>query len=613
MRIGKSWLVAASVVTLALAGQAQAASVFNQNYGVANSVSGTLTNNASFSYAPIDKIFPETLGAVSCGTFGCYGAEVRATVGAVLKFQGGVNLSTDVSTALTSRGNFRAAGGLDANGRSFALINNNSGTSLVKATFGEGDVQANFDTQIYAGARLDGRACFAGCIRGNLLDYDIGDPALVRVLGYDSTTNSVTFLGDTQTGALPQHYNGGGGLPISAELNALNLSGSTGVAATVSYHTEQRFAGAFLDVAAVLADKLNVPRSFLRGSVLGFDYTTISANVGIAVKAVYDATVRVGVATTSYISSNSLEIFDRASNTWTAIGKSFTLDNNKFNILRPVDPNLQSVSILPIAVQAISVNATLDLQAALEAHIRLLEVHGNGVNAGPLFRADPSGFLGSIGKFDSATTLNSFTALQPFTLDFAGSSGITPPDAEAVGGDFIFIPDNPLSVTNISQAGRMVLVTNYNALGCNVSTFVGCIIDPSFSPLLVERRAELDDLGNPIFSYSTSFREYNAISGLTEGTYGEQTTDGQLLDSLQDLPPPGSGYQLPDPIASNGTPWNVVPDGTPPLGAVPEPASWAMMIIGFGLVGGAMRRKQAVRFQMARTRSKATKAGGMTR
>lgn len=36
-------------------------------------------------------------------------------------------------------------------------------------------------------------------------------------------------------------------------------------------------------------------------------------------------------------------------------------------------------------------------------------------------------------------------------------------------------------------------------------------------------------------------------------------------------------------------------------GAVPEPATWAMMILGFGLIGGAMRRKQrqVVRFDFA--------------
>jgi hypothetical protein len=34
------------------------------------------------------------------------------------------------------------------------------------------------------------------------------------------------------------------------------------------------------------------------------------------------------------------------------------------------------------------------------------------------------------------------------------------------------------------------------------------------------------------------------------------------------------------------------------FGAVPEPATWAMMVMGFGLVGGAMRRRRkvAVRF-----------------
>ena len=29
-------------------------------------------------------------------------------------------------------------------------------------------------------------------------------------------------------------------------------------------------------------------------------------------------------------------------------------------------------------------------------------------------------------------------------------------------------------------------------------------------------------------------------------------------------------------------------------GAVPEPATWAMMLVGFGAVGGALRRRQKV-------------------
>lgn len=35
------------------------------------------------------------------------------------------------------------------------------------------------------------------------------------------------------------------------------------------------------------------------------------------------------------------------------------------------------------------------------------------------------------------------------------------------------------------------------------------------------------------------------------------------------------------------------------MGAVPEPSTWAMLILGFGLVGGAMRRRTALRYAAA--------------
>lgn len=40
----------------------------------------------------------------------------------------------------------------------------------------------------------------------------------------------------------------------------------------------------------------------------------------------------------------------------------------------------------------------------------------------------------------------------------------------------------------------------------------------------------------------------------------------------------------------------VTPPVTPPVGAIPEPSTWLMFIIGFGIVGGAMRRRQRVAF-----------------
>jgi hypothetical protein len=40
------------------------------------------------------------------------------------------------------------------------------------------------------------------------------------------------------------------------------------------------------------------------------------------------------------------------------------------------------------------------------------------------------------------------------------------------------------------------------------------------------------------------------------------------------------------------TPYSVFFSSLPVLSSVPEPASWAMMLGGFGLIGGALRRRK---------------------
>ncbi len=81
----------------------------------------------------------------------------------------------------------------------------------------------------------------------------------------------------------------------------------------------------------------------------------------------------------------------------------------------------------------------------------------------------------------------------------------------------------------------------------------------------------------------------------TSGDLGLSATGDyglSLAYDLGDLAEGGSAsftyaYAVGDAIGDTGS-----PDPMPPVGAVPEPATWAMMIAGFGLCGGALRRRR---------------------
>ncbi|WP_375403618.1 nidogen-like domain-containing protein [uncultured Sphingomonas sp.] len=91
---------------------------------------------------------------------------------------------------------------------------------------------------------------------------------------------------------------------------------------------------------------------------------------------------------------------------------------------------------------------------------------------------------------------------------------------------------------------------------------------------------------------------FNAGSGNAPGTFFElpgSRAPGSFLDGGSDSLVSGT---------NNGNPGQylfAVRNGRiDPIPAVPEPASWAMMIVGFGAVGGAMRlRRTTVRFANA--------------
>lgn len=103
---------------------------------------------------------------------------------------------------------------------------------------------------------------------------------------------------------------------------------------------------------------------------------------------------------------------------------------------------------------------------------------------------------------------------------------------------------------------------------------------------------------------SSSWLTVGELSGIDSSyTYSTFTLSSTLFDDLL------AGLQVRVNIDANNTGWLLTltksviitnDDGTlPPVnGAVPEPASWAMMLAGFGLAGTALRRsrKTTVRF-----------------
>ena len=86
----KSWLLAASAVALTCQGQAQAATIVSNSYGVANVARGSLVNNAGFRFEPFNNVFNVNVDA-TVSRFGLTaGARAFANIGASLKFSGNV-------------------------------------------------------------------------------------------------------------------------------------------------------------------------------------------------------------------------------------------------------------------------------------------------------------------------------------------------------------------------------------------------------------------------------------------------------------------------------------------------------------------------------------------
>ncbi len=142
----------------------------------------------------------------------------------------------------------------------------------------------------------------------------------------------------------------------------------------------------------------------------------------------------------------------------------------------------------------------------------------------------------------------------------------------------------------INKSGQVVLGYNESGLDMNVSIYAR-----TFNPKS-DGSGALVATGTPILIYVSPIGDYHngsvqfapAVGRQRWGDYSQVTIDPTNDQSFWVIGEYALGY-LPSPTTSFSRWGTYIQEIN--LSAVPEPSSWALMLTGFGLIGGAMRRR----------------------
>jgi PEP-CTERM motif len=170
-----------------------------------------------------------------------------------------------------------------------------------------------------------------------------------------------------------------------------------------------------------------------------------------------------------------------------------------------------------------------------------------------------------------------------------------------------------------SNANAALVNRTYNVTGTNIQNITGSTPSPftsinlsftvSFDPLVqvLNQTAglTLNSTNLPLnsgfaFAFIPTNNNRLVVGGLTNGVFGIAVGNSDFtldLSSATGPFPTVSVFQF-STTANPGNAYRAFSNTvTVP---VPEPASWALMIVGFGLVGGAMRNRTSLRLGSAR-------------
>ena len=178
-------------------------------------------------------------------------------------------------------------------------------------------------------------------------------------------------------------------------------------------------------------------------------------------------------------------------------------------------------------------------------------------------------FLGLFGTGNSATLTLDTTNVTSLTLDFDLYAIMTVDGTGFAGGNS---PDNPDAFV-VTSGGSTLFNYSFANFPGDLQNYP---VDGS--------PAQMGALTVNALGYGNFGDAEYSFAGITVMPTGATTTITFFGNTNQSFGDEAYGV---DNLTVTGT--NV----TPPAGAVPEPATWAMMLSGFGFVGAGMRRRTA--------------------
>ncbi len=419
------------------------------------------------------------------------------------------------------------------------------------------DIQAFVDLKAQFHAFIGAQACVVGVCQGPFLGpIDVDKSQTLAAINRND--DHKVRVGDTVIN-LDQNFSALDG-DVTARLNlpslnAISTIGAGSTATKLVSISRSNIAALDANVGNLISKAIGLP---LVGNIGGIGYNLLSVNAGLALDVQQTLTLNLTpMMTLNFLSPVQREL---APGVWSPFTQSITYALGTDITLRSP---YRSIGVIPISSLAATLTNRTDLLLTGDLSVQALGVNAFGLSLGPLL---DTGNLHA-GLFDIPIYTNSFSlgfdsvTSQPFNL-----TQLAPGASASFNG------------TSISY------VNGGNGQGSSITSLnLHC---PAF---LIAQGLCNDSAGQTSLSYfgASGHPVFAANPGVF--TIPHVNTTPNSDDPTETAYLNGTGY---DPTIQ---PF-VVPDGAPPIQGtpgVPEPASWALLIAGFGLAGAAMRIRRS--------------------